>query len=226
MDQQTKFLCGLIELQYDPEIAPELRLSAEKISWAKGWPEKDDSFWNAEAFMWENKINKSTREIIFLELKKQLAGLDGRNLDLGCGAYSYVPSVGVDFSAKMLQFNENCQEKINADLEKELPLKEESFDSATMVFSLNYIQNYQLLLSEIRRALKSGGKLVIVLSANEINGWQRQKEKNRFSKPELTKILEQKGFLVNAYKRDNLLFFVCIKKIVCIKKKEEKKLKT
>ena len=44
-----------------------------------------------------NKISKERRLLIEQELKFLFKG---KNLDLGCGAYSYFPSVGFDLSEK------------------------------------------------------------------------------------------------------------------------------
>lgn len=224
MDTETEFLCGLIELQYGQEVENKLRMLAENISWAKGWPKDSKSFWNAEAFMWNHKIDKQKRELIAAELgflksfltgkekeegKKKEKSLDINNLDIGCGAYSYIPSVGLDFSEKMLQFNENCTQKIAANLEEKLPLENNSFASVTAVFVLNYVQNYGKLLLEISRVLKENGFLVIVLYSKQVNDWQRQKEINRFSSEEWRKRIEKAGFSVHFYEKDDLWFFKC-----------------
>ncbi len=211
MDPETEFLCGLIELQHGLKVQEKLKVLAAKIPWAQNWPEDQQSFWNAEAFMWQHKINQEKRQLIARELNFLVTDLPTKNLDLGCGAYSYLPSVGVDFSDKMLQFNDQCTEKITADLEHPLPLKDHSFDSVTAIFVLNYIKNYPCLLLEISRVLKEEGFLVMILYSKQINAWQRQKEVNFFTFKEWEKILKKAGFLVDFYKKDNLWFFKCRK---------------
>ncbi len=101
---ETAFFQGLLELQYGRNVEKKLRALAGKIPWARGWPDNKQAFWNAEAFMWQRKIDWEKREMI----EKELSFLKtGKNLDLGCGAYSYVPgSVGLDISSEMLQLNE------------------------------------------------------------------------------------------------------------------------
>ena len=204
MDPETEFLQGLIELQYGRD--PDLKEVAQKVPWAKGWPKDDKAFWNAEAFMWERKISKEKRELI----KNELSTLNGRNLDLGCGAYSYIKSVGFDFSMKMLQFNDNCIEKVEGSLEERLPFEEE-FDSVTAVFVLNYVENYELLFFEIGRVLHEIGKFVMVLFSKQVNEWQKQKQVNDFSAEKWQQILVKAGFFVNFYKKDELWFFSCSK---------------
>ena len=216
LDPETEFFSGLIELQYGKKVEKKLEKISGNVSWAKGWPKKDESFWNGEAFMWQHKISKEKRELIGKELRFLSGGKlsrreysGGKNLDLGCGAYSYILSVGLDFSEKMLQFNQNCVEKVKGNLEGRLPIEDKRFDSVTAVFVLNYVKNYELLLNEIKRVLKGKGIFVAVLSGLEINSWQKQKELNSFSGKEWKEILEKYGFKVKFYEREGVWFFRC-----------------
>ncbi|MBI4152590.1 class I SAM-dependent methyltransferase [Candidatus Woesearchaeota archaeon] len=203
------FLSGLLELQYGTADIPILTQTALSVPWASGWPEEKKAFWNAEAFMWSRKINKEVRTVI----GQELAALTGKqNLDLGCGAYSYVPSVGFDLSEKMLDFNENCTEKVLGDVEKKLPFPKESFDSVTAVFLLNYIQKHEQLFREIRRILKEEGRFIMVLSAHHVNPWQRQKEVSSFGKEKWLMLLQEAGFEVTVKEEGNLLFYLCVKR--------------
>ena len=207
MDPETKFLSGLIELQYGQDVEKELAGVANDVSWAKGWPFDDKSFWNAEAFMWSKKVGRESQKLISSELKF----LSGRNLDLGCGAFSYVHSVGFDLSQKMLDFNDNCSSKVVGSLEEKLPFDSGSFDSITSVFVLNYVKNYSGLLSEVKRVLIAGGIFVMVLSAKGINDWQRQKQVNDFSSEKWVTELEKVGFSIDCYEKEGLWFFKCLK---------------
>ncbi len=206
MDKETQFLSGLLELQYDTADIPSLTKLSSSICWAKGWPVNNHAFWNAEAFMWSKKIDKTIRKII----EDELAFLStGRNLDLGCGAYSYLHSVGFDLSEKMLQFNERCTQKVIGDLEEKLPFADASFDSATAIFLFNYVNNYHQLFLEIKRILRQNGNFVMILSATPINEWQKQKEVNSCSARDWYLLLEKAGFKINLKEKNNLLFFKC-----------------
>lgn len=209
MDAETEFFTGMMELHHGLQIEQKLKLVAEKVSWARGWPENTTSFWNAEAFMWKHKISKEKRDLI----TRELGFLIGRkNLDLGCGTHSYILSaVGVDISEKMLLFNDNCQGKVVGNLEETLSFKKNSFDSVTAIFVLNYVQNYIGLLKEITRVLILEGVLVMVLSAAEINEWQKQKEVNSFTSKQWISVLEKTGFTVDFYEKEGLWFFKCCK---------------
>jgi len=206
MDAEQRFIEGLLELQYGLDAVDDLKKIAPQGSWASDWPEDKRSFWNAEAFLWSRKIPKEKREMI----TKELSFLShGKNLDLGSGAYSYIPSTCFDISPKMLQFNDNCKEKITGDLEKGLPFSNASFDSVTAVFVINYVQNYSSLCREIRRVLKKEGTFVMILSANPVNDWQRQKEVVSLPFLKWVKLLEETGFKVDHYLKEELHFFKC-----------------
>ncbi len=209
LDPETKLLTGLIELQYGQKVEKGLKKIAQQVSWTKGWPLDDKAFWNAEAFMWSKKISKEKRELIKKELEFLAQGKNWKNLDIGCGAYSYVKSVGFDFSSKMLDFNDNLVEKIQGDLEKKLPFTAGEFGSVTAVFVLNYVQNYKQLLLEIKRILNKDGVLMVVLSSKQINDWQKQKELNDFSVKEWKSVLVESWFSIEFFEKENLWFFRC-----------------
>lgn len=210
MNNETKFLMGLMELQYGQPIRSKLQKIAVSIPWAKGWPHNKESFWNAEAFMWSRKIEKETRASIAQELQFLAKG---KNLDLGCGAYSYIPSIGFDISPQMLKLNDRCTRKVQGDIEEKLPFKDKSFDSVTALFVLNYVQNYSQLLQEIKRILKPKGIFVMVLSAARINEWQRQKQAINFSVRKWKQIVEKEGFKVNLYQKNKMWFLKAVKKV-------------
>jgi SAM-dependent methyltransferase len=200
-DAETEFLSGLIELGYGLDVINKLKNVSNEVDWAKNWPKDNISFWNAEAFMWNYKISKEKREIISYELD----GLDN-NLDIGCGAYSYIKSVGFDFSYKMLQFNSNCLKKVQGDLNLGLPFNSGSFSSVTAIFVLNYVKNLDVLFSEVKRVLGSG-EFVVILSPN-INSWQKQKQVHTFSFLEWMEKLDSM-FKVEAYEKEGLWFYRC-----------------
>jgi len=216
MDYETDFLSGLIELQHGEKVVDKLKKISKKVSWARGWPENDKSFWNAEAYMWRWKIEKEKRELIFKELKQFCSK---NNLDLGAGAYSYTSSTCFDFSEKALHLNDNCSKTVIGTLEKNLPFETEQFDSITAIFVLNYIKDVVNLLGEINRIMKKDGKFIAVFGAKGINEWQASKEINHFDDNQWKKILSESGFEVNFLKKNNLWFLICDKKISSTKTK-------
>ncbi|MBS3123499.1 class I SAM-dependent methyltransferase [Candidatus Woesearchaeota archaeon] len=211
-DAETSFLIGMTKLYYGLNVKKQLKKIATKISWAKGWPEDNKAFWEAEAFMWQYKIDKKIRDIIskelsFLNFETSLKKKKLNNLDLGCGAYSYLPSTGFDFSEKMLLFNENCHQKVQGDLEKNLPFRDKEFSSITAIFILNYIKNIDQLLVEINRILKNKGYFVAILSDREISSWPAQKVVNKLNIQQWKNLIQNKGFDVNIVKKSGLWIF-------------------
>jgi ubiquinone/menaquinone biosynthesis C-methylase UbiE len=213
MDSETEFISGLIEIQYEQDQklkdkVSELKDLTKNISWAHGWPENNVSFWNAEAFMWQSKIDKEVRELISSMLREICKE---KVLDIGSGAYSYIPSVAMDCSQKMLDFNENAVERVLGNLEHELPFNDGSFDYVTAIFVLNYVKNIRLLLTEVKRVLKDKGKFVVVLAANKVKDWHRQKEVNSWSKEKWTELFQEEKFNVKLHEvveeKQNLYFF-------------------
>jgi len=209
MKSEDQWFLDKLELDYgDKGALNRLKKLAGEIDWLLGWPSNKRAFWNGEAFMWRNKIDKRKRGII----EKELSFLEGKkNLDLGCGAYSYVTSTGFDISEKMLQLNEELISYVVGDLEEKLPLKDSSFSAVTMVFVLNYVLDYWNLLKEVSRVLKKRGQLVVVQSAQEVNEWQRQKVVQRMNFSRWQEVLEKVGFSVKFYEKEGLGFFKCVK---------------
>ncbi len=206
-DAENEFLIGLLELQYGEPVEGKLKGLASDVSWAKGWPQDMRAFWNGEAFMWRKKIDMRLRGVILEELS---AFNVGRNLDLGCGAFSYVSSVGFDASEKMLQFNDQCIQKVVGDLNAVLPFADGSFDSVTAVFVLNYVENLQGLLLEVKRVLVFGGRFMVVLYSGQVNEWQRQKEVKHLTFLEWREMFEKSGFQVRVWEREGLWGFECV----------------
>jgi len=236
MEEENEFFVRKLELDYgDKKAVSRIQTLAKKVSWLKGWPESRQAFWNGESFMWGNKISKERRELIkqelsFLERKKRDLKNKGKliekerltekrnncikenqNLDIGCGSYSYVNSVGFDISERMLQLNDNLVERVAGDVEKKLPFASESFGSATLVFLLDYVNNYSSLLGEVFRVLKNKGKLVVVQSKSRVNPWQRQQAVNNLGFNKWKEALEEVGFKVELVEKEGLGFFKCLK---------------
>ena len=206
MDQETKFLMRKLELDYgDIRVVPELKKIAKGIKELHGWPQDKQAFWNGESLMWSHKIDRDKRVII----GRELSFLQGKNLDLGCGSFSYLFSVGLDISSKMLKQNDQLINSVQGDLENELPFPDSSFDSVTLVFVINYLKNYTGLLGEISRILKKKGILVVVKSIKPVNKWQRQHQNNDFTGSQWVEIFQEAGFKVTSSIKQGLEFFKC-----------------
>jgi len=120
---------------------------------------------------WEH--HSSYQWVYFPETAKQLIQfflserIEGNNLDLGSGWYSYHPnSTAVDFSKKALDYNLSSKKKM-FNLEelgrgKRLPFKDNSFNSSTLVSVWQYIKHRGELMSELERVLSPGSEVFII----------------------------------------------------------------
>lgn len=90
--------------------------------------------------------------------------INDRVLDLGCGNHSSnlnflkKKDANIFFADKKFKEDKNF---IQVDLEQKINIKDSSFDNILLFNVLEHIQNYQNLIEDIYRILKSGGKLEI-----------------------------------------------------------------
>lgn len=90
--------------------------------------------------------------------------INDRVLDLGCGYHSSnlnflkKKNANIFFADKKFKEDKNF---IQVDLEQKINIEDSSFDNILLFNVLEHIQNYQNLIEDIYRILKSGGKLEI-----------------------------------------------------------------
>ena len=190
------------------QLIAKAKKIALKIPEYSGWP-SSSKFWDIEALAWKENIPLPVRKFIGKKIKKTIP--KGKNLDIGSGSCSYVKnSAVIDYSEEMLKLNKSGK-KILFNLNNgKLPLNNNSFDSATLVFLINYIKELKPLLKDVKRILKKKGKIIIVQSAKPTAGLYEIKQE-RFWKPEdVEKIMKSLKLKTNIYenavKRTKLIF--------------------
>jgi ubiquinone/menaquinone biosynthesis C-methylase UbiE len=129
-------------------------------------------------------------------------------LDVGCGTGMMMTELsskgsvfGVDGSLQALSF---CKKREQAkvlccDLTYPLPFKSEYFDMVTILDVLEHLDNDSLILSEIRRILKSSGYFFLTVPAYPMlwTYWDViLGHKRRYRRKQLKKLLEDHGFVV------------------------------
>jgi len=88
--------------------------------------------------------------------------LSGSILDLGGGGNAdYRGFIGGEHTFTTVDLNQKAD--IQHDLEKPLPLPDNSYDNALLINVLEHIYGYQELLKETVRVVRPGGKIVIVV---------------------------------------------------------------
>ena len=181
--------------------------AAQHIPQFNQWPKNAEQFWNAESIVWRARIDQDVRNGITAEL----SFLNGANVDLGAGSVCYVKnSVAVDFSEEMLHIN-NTEQKIKANLEVSLPINDQQYNSATLIFAVSYIKNLQGLFNEVHRILNDNGTIAIVQGKN-VHGLHQMHYKNNHGEAELRMLLQYAGFVVDSYTKTiagkELLFLI------------------
>ncbi len=104
--------------------------------------------------------------LLRLEEHKALSAitLSGRVLDLGGDKNSeYLRFFRGQFKTTTLNLNEKSKPDIMHDLEKPLPIADESYDHVLLINVLEHIFEYHTLLREAVRILKQGGSIVVVV---------------------------------------------------------------
>ncbi|AHH95769.1 class I SAM-dependent methyltransferase [Kutzneria albida] len=134
-----------------------------------------DSF--AEAYTVENEtslINAYYARPAIVDLAGDVAGR--RILDAGCGAGAVSVALrdrgavvsGFDRSAKMVELaRQRLGEDVDlrvADIGKPLPYPDGAFDDVVAALVLHYLEDWTGPLAELRRVLKPGGRLIVVVN--------------------------------------------------------------
>lgn len=138
-------------------------------------PDHYDSF--ADAYARANENGLFTRWYARPAVLGMLGDVAGRRiLDAGCGAGPLLDDLrehgatvaGFDASPEMIRLarqrlGDDADLKV-ADLTQSLPYDDESFDDAAAVLVLHYLEDWSRPLAELRRVLKPGGRLIVVVN--------------------------------------------------------------
>jgi ubiquinone/menaquinone biosynthesis C-methylase UbiE len=119
-----------------------------------------------------------------IEALKQVVPRGGKGLEIGVGTGRFaVPlgvSFGVDPSEKMLEIAKERGVKAFLGKGEQLPFGEAEFDFVLMVVTLCFVDNPDLVLSESRRVLRDGGKIIIgIVDKNSYLGRLYQQKKQQ-----------------------------------------------
>lgn len=141
-----------------------------------------------------------------IRLKKVLPYVQGRLLDLGCGFNNltrlYGSGVGVDvypWSGVDVLVEDTAL----------LPFSARSFDTVTLLASLNHIPNRSSVLHEVKRVLADDGKLILTMISpltgilahilfqkdERMRGGLRDGEKLGMTNHEVISLLQEAGFI-------------------------------
>ena len=130
------------------------------------------------------------------EEHKALKGIElsGKVLDLGGDKRSeYSKLFRGDFTITTIDINPKAQPDIVADLEKPLPVGNESYNDVLMINVLEHIYDFKQLVSEAARVLKPSGKVVVIVPYM-FPYHPSPGDYHRFSKTALERLLGDAGF--------------------------------
>jgi ubiquinone/menaquinone biosynthesis C-methylase UbiE len=102
----------------------------------------------------------------FIHLADSSCPEGGRVVDLGCGKEEYLSCL-VEKAGEVVGVDERCLQgsyhhHLQADLNRKIPLREESVDLAASKFLLEHLEDPQRFLREVHRILRASGRLVLM----------------------------------------------------------------
>ena len=143
-------------------------------------------------------------------------------LDVGCGTgftletfKNYGCVVGVDNSEHALKFFKLRGQfrLIQADMEQQLPFKQNKFDTIFAFDVLEHLNNDTYVMNELYRVCKKGSLVIITVPAYQFM-WSKHDEslhhKRRYSKKALKKAVQDAGFTLKKLSYFNTILFPLI----------------
>jgi len=158
------------------------------------------------------------KRLLLHALLDRAGGVHGRVLDVGCGTGGILLSlagdaavVGVDYEELALRF---CRDKgleaVVRGSALALPFEDASFDACVTLDVLEHVDDEQLLLGELRRVLRPGGRAVISVPAFQAL-WSQHDEtfqhRRRYRRTEPMARVREAGFAVEWSSYTNFFIF-------------------
>lgn len=131
--------------------------------------------------------------------KPYVKEFSGKVLDVGCGLGEFLElypnSAGIDINRHCVEYCRRKGLKCSVGSIYKIPHPNASFDGVLMANILEHLDKPDEAIAEIRRVLRSGGKLIIVLPT--LKSYQRDTTHIRFwCAKDLRRLLEKHGFRV------------------------------
>jgi ubiquinone/menaquinone biosynthesis C-methylase UbiE len=136
------------------------------------------------------------------------------SLEIGVGTGRFAKELGIDTgidpSFKSLEIAKKRGIKVKKAKGENLPFKDETFKTVFILFTLCFVENPKMVLLEVKRVLKIGGKLIVGI-INKESPWgqlymQKRAESHSiyrhaifYSVYDVNKMIECAGMAVEAY---------------------------
>jgi len=130
-----------------------------------------EAFIETYKYLYRNPLTRFFHEFGHYVVQLLIKNKDGKIIDLGCGSgehFRYIKNhdiVGIDVDEELLETARKKYPDISLYKENidHLSFKDEQFDSAVAIFVLEHLVNLSVALSEIKRILKPGGELIMII---------------------------------------------------------------
>ncbi|MDO8527014.1 MAG: class I SAM-dependent methyltransferase [Deltaproteobacteria bacterium] len=153
-------------------------------------------------------------------------------LDAGCGFGTLQPhlpdAMGVDRHWTNLQrglasLGESFQDRLVASNLENIPFPDQLFDAIILLETLEHVDNEEVVLEEMARVLKKGGRFVLsvphhrlIYNIIDLEHWfvpliTKRAVHRHYRKKKLQKMLEEKGFRVDACLERGMLIAACMR---------------
>lgn len=165
---------------------------------------------------------KSKRKIILELINQELSGTENEILDCGCGCGCLLKYLkiygnvkGIDYSARALAYSKKNfdGDLVQSDLLKKVELPDESVDLAIALDVIEHLEDDELGLKNIRRVLKTNGKLLVTVPAFK-QLWSyhdvEHMHKRRYTIKQLERVLKKSGYSIAYISYYNFWLFLPI----------------
>lgn len=135
-------------------------------------------------------------------------------LEIGVGSGRFAKELGIDFgidlSSRLLEIAKSRGINVKKARGEKLPFGNESFDGVFILFTLCYVENPAMVISESKRVLKKGGGLIIgIINSKSLWGelYMKKKEEGHpiyrharfYSIDEAIKMVEKEDMEIERY---------------------------
>lgn len=186
-------------------IGPGLSFFMSKIIFNKYQVRADNYHWqqiSRNIFCFNAFVVARYQQVVDLLPHKK----DQKFLDIGCGDGVLLSLIkkgklyGVDLDQDSLNFaSTKIQAKLIKAKAEKLPFKNNFFDVVIATEIIEHLSRPQLMLQEIKRVLKPGGKIIITTPLKSISGLTDLLHVREFSPAELSALISAKFKLIKIY---------------------------
>ncbi|MEM1572990.1 MAG: class I SAM-dependent methyltransferase [Candidatus Methanomethylicaceae archaeon] len=163
-----------------------------------------------------DKWYEQNREVFESECKLiSSLELEGFGIEIGVGTGIFAPfskiSIGIDPAINMLKIAKRRKIEVIRAVGEALPFRNEIFDFVIMITTLPFLRSTEMTLEEIRRILRSKGRVVIVdipknskwgesYEEKKAKGHRFYKYANFYNFEEILELLKKKSFRIEKIK--------------------------